>query len=56
MNEDLQQLRSREEKFHSIDSQFLTEGLRLVNFFTSIFFAFVLRRLGIQRRESFLVA
>ena len=30
MNEDLQQLRSREEKFHSIDSQFLTEGLRLV--------------------------
>lgn len=30
MNESLQQLRSREEKFHGIDSQFLTEGLRLV--------------------------
>ena len=30
MNENLQQLRSNEEKFHGIDSQFLTEGLRLV--------------------------
>ena len=30
MNENLQLLRSTEEKFHSIDSQFLTEGLRLV--------------------------
>ena len=30
MNENLLQLRSNEEKFHGIDSQFLTEGLRLV--------------------------
>ena len=30
MSEELQQLRAREDRFHSIDSQFLTEGLRLV--------------------------
>ena len=30
MNENLEQLRSREEKFHSIDSQFFSEGLRLI--------------------------
>ena len=30
MSQELKLLRSREEKFHGIDSQFLTEGLRLV--------------------------
>ena len=30
MSQELATLRSREEKFHGIDSQFLTEGLRLV--------------------------
>jgi len=30
LSDELVQLRSREEKFHGIDSQFLTEGLRLV--------------------------
>ena len=42
MNQDLVSLRYREEKFHGIDSQFLTEGLRLVLLLPafSLFFLF----------------
>ena len=41
MNEQLGELRKLEEKFHGIDKQFLTDGLRLVIFLPAFALLFI---------------
>ena len=54
MTNELELLRSKEEKFYGIDSQFLTEGIRLVMLLPGFLFYSSLA-LGLQRSKPFMV-